>query len=195
MGERDFVGKQLQRLCRQVIGPEEFALIEEGFDLDQACFDGNRGLCVSAIRASNCIAARLAFRILIRINSVAPGRQTLRGRRPTWDGATVRQAAIGEAGPAGTSSQSAVSASTQPLEHAAGDNRHRLPTRAYAASDRSSRSPLVQVNSLVLRSSPQPEASSSRSQRLSATRNHFATALTRSSMPEKVCATLCCDCR
>jgi hypothetical protein len=52
VGEGNIAGKQLQRLRRQVVGAEEFAVIEEGLDVRQQPFGGDRGLCVSVIRPS-----------------------------------------------------------------------------------------------------------------------------------------------
>ena len=51
VGERNIAGKQLQRLSRQVVCAEEFALIEEGQNLLQPRFGGDRvGLRVGHTR-------------------------------------------------------------------------------------------------------------------------------------------------
>ena len=50
VGERNIAGKQLQRLGRQVVGAEEFAVIEEGLDVRQQPVGGDSG--DSACRSS-----------------------------------------------------------------------------------------------------------------------------------------------
>ena len=43
VGEPNIAGKELQRLRRQVVGAEELAVIEEGLDVLQLPFGGDRG--------------------------------------------------------------------------------------------------------------------------------------------------------